>query len=131
MQLALQIAGGIAWIAVLIGLLLLAYRSGKLAGGVLVGSMIAIVAWSFWGGATAAWIDTLVFEPLPAAQDSPGPSNAASALAALGHTQSIGELCESLLMLWFGLAFLLAVASVSLRARPNNSFKPNPLRGSA
>jgi hypothetical protein len=131
MQLAIQIAGGIAWIAVLAGLLLLAYRSGKLAGGVLVGSMIAIVAWSFWGGATVAWIDSLVFEPLPAVHDSADSSNAASALAAMGHTQSVGVVCESLLMLWFGLAFLLAVASVSHRARPNNSFEQNQFSGSA
>jgi hypothetical protein len=112
MQLAIQIAGGAAWLAVLAGLLLLSYRSGKLAGGILVASMMAIVAWRFWSGAITAWFDSFVTDPPPVAHDTVGPGNTASALLTMGHTQTIGEACETLLMLWFGLAFLLAVLSV-------------------
>ena len=116
MQLAIQIAGAAGLLAVLVGLLVLTYRSGKLAGGSLVASMMAIVAWRFWGGAITAWLDSLVTDPPPLAHDTVGTGNAASALLAMGHTQTIGEACEALLMLWFGLAFLLAVLSAkSLR----------------
>jgi hypothetical protein len=117
MQLVIQMAEGAAWLAVLAGLLLLAYRSGKLPGGLLVASMIAMVAWSLWGLTAAAWLGSLVPDPAAAAYDAAGgPGNAASVLLAMGRTEAVGQVCQALIVLWFGVAFLLAVSSVR---RPN------------
>lgn len=132
MQLAIQIAGGAAWLAILAGLLLLAYRSGKLAGGLLVASMLAMLAWRFWGVIITAWLDSFLADPPDATHHTVDPSNAASVLLAMGHFEAIGQACEALMLLWFALAFVLAVLSVRRRGtRTTHSSEPNPLRGSA
>ena len=76
---------------------------------------------------------TLVFAVLCAAIFSA----ASSMLIATNRTDDIVALFSlSLSPLRFGYGWLLcystlAAAAVSIRVRPNNSFKPNPLRGSA
>lgn len=130
MQLALTMAQNAGWLAALAGLLLLAWRAGRYAGGALVASMAAIAIWAIWGEPIVRWLDVFLFgtpPPVPAATDS---SNAAAVLAAMGYTHRIGRVCESLLILGLGLSFLFAVMSVKRSGAPPDRPTPDPLHGS-
>jgi hypothetical protein len=53
----------------------------------------------------------------------------AAVLATMDRAPSIVALVEALISLWLVASFFLAARSIG--TRPNNSFKPKPLRGSA
>ena len=55
--------------------------------------------------------------------------NTAAVLATMDRAPSIGALVEAMISLWLVASFFLAARSIG--TRPNNSFKPKPLRGSA
>jgi hypothetical protein len=132
MQLATQIAQSLGWLAVLAGLLLLSYRAGNIFGSILVVCMLAIAFWSMWSEPIVEWLDSFLFGTIQAPPMSAGKLDAASAIYAVGNMHTIGRVFESVLILWLGLSFLLAVIATKRSAmRSNKSFKPNPLRGSA
>ena len=132
MELLIQIGGAAAWLAVIAALLLLAYTARNGAGAALVFAMLGLAAWAWWSNEIVGWASSYLFGASAVDANVAAQSNAATALAAMGRTQHIGAACEAFLMVFFGLSFLLAVVSVlRQRVRPNNSFKPKPLRGSA
>jgi hypothetical protein len=132
MQFALQASENIGWLAVLAGLLLLVYRAGRLFGSILLACLAAIAIWSAWNEPIVEWLDYFLFGTVHAIPVNPGKPDVASAVAAVGNTRAIGRACESLLILWLGLSFLLAVMSArGTTVRPNRSSRQSPLRGTA
>ncbi|MBD9478388.1 hypothetical protein [Pseudoxanthomonas sp. PXM02] len=132
MQLVTQVAESLGWLAVLAGLLLLSYRAGKIFGSILIVCMLAIALWSMWSEPIVEWLDAFLFGTTQVPHVSAGKLDVASAIYAVGNMHIIGRVCESVLILWLGLSFLLAViATKRSKMRSNKSFKPNPPRGSA
>jgi hypothetical protein len=64
-------------------------------------SIAAISIWALWGSNA---LDRFIFTGTA--------TDDARALVAIGQSQSVGALIESILMLWFGTSFLLTVGSV-------------------
>ena len=108
MLLTVQIAGFIALAALLSGCILLYLRLRNIASTSLLLSLVALAAWIFWiQGAVHLGLSA------PATAGDPGQgTNAAEAIAALGHSQDIGAVCEALLMLWVGISFFFAIRSI-------------------
>ena len=108
MILTVQIAGFIALAALLSGCTLLYLRLRNIASTSLLLSLIALAAWIFWIQGT---VQLALSAPATAGDPGKG-TNAAEAIAALGHARDIGAVCEALLMLWVGISFFFAVRSI-------------------
>ena len=126
MQLVTQIAGAIAWVAILCALIILALRSRGAAAYLLLTSMAAWLVWAFWGSERHT---QFLSSPTAARAHA---NYVALDLAHLAHVHRVLAATEAALTLWFAISLLIAVAHVSRTSvRPNNSSKPMPLRGTA
>lgn len=106
MQTTILIVGIGSWLAFLAGLAVLAIRLRNLSAISLLASAGAIAVWALWGNDLIRW---LVYSP----PTGTGPdSNAAEALSAIDQSHVMGAACESLLLLWFAVSFLLSAISV-------------------
>lgn len=114
MYLVSQMAWLIACLAILSGLVLLHIRLRNVPTTSLLISAVAFGTWDFFGSAIVA-----IFAPQPDAITNSGPgNNAAEALDAMSAyelAQGINVICESVLVVWVALSFLLVVLSVRTR----------------
>jgi len=99
--LANQITCLIALLLVLAGCILLHVRLRSYLSLSFLVSIVAIALWAFWGGRA---LDHMLF--VGTANDD------AQALIALGRSRTISAAIEAMLMLWFGVSFLLTIRSV-------------------
>jgi hypothetical protein len=113
MHLAVQIAGAVAWLAVLAGCFLLHVRLRNIFSASFLLSIIAIAAWMFWGQAALHSVMTLpALTPTPTAGNVGQGNNAAQALAGMGQSQTAISVVESVLIIWIGVSFFLAIKSI-------------------
>ena|SRR5688572_19979201 len=108
MLLMAQIAGAVAWIAVISGIVLLHVRLRNLASTSFVLSLVVTAVWAAWGQAA---INRVLFPP-PPAKVSTGQGESAEALIAIGQSYSIEVVSDSILMLWVGISFFFAIKSI-------------------
>ncbi len=109
MHLVVQIAGAIAWLAVLVGCFLLHIRLRNIFSASFMLSIAVIALWFFW--AQAALVGILAL-PMPKVASVGNVNNAAEALSAVGNYHIVIAAVESFLMLWSGASFLFAIKSI-------------------
>ena len=111
MYLAVQIAGAVAWIAVLAGCFLLQARLRNIFSASFLLSILVIAVWMFWGQAALDSVLTLPTST-PIAGNVEQGNNAAEALAGMGKSRFVISVVESILMIWTGVSFFLAIRSI-------------------
>ena len=114
MHLVRQIASAVAWLAVLVGCFLLHMRLRNIFSASFVLSMLAIAVWTLWGQSALNSFLTLP-TPMPIAGNVGQGNNAAEALEvldAMGQVQATISIVDSILMIWTGVSFFLAMKSI-------------------
>lgn len=116
---AVEVVQVVAWIAIICGLSLFAFRLRNVPSASLVLSAIAIAAWVFFSDVQLEAEAPAVLATATSEGGAPV-ANAATSLTrlgALGYRHAVITVCESLLVLWFSLSFLLTAWSARSRKR--------------